>query len=204
MQTGAKYGKSAECKIEMKKKMKIATALAAAAAAAFSLLYKFRSVGIFYSLAITFGTAFYHLAMRLSVGFIVGVIMNNKADFRSRRFAVGKSEMSFYEKLNVKNLMSGMPAYEPDTFNPKLHSWEEIAMAGCQAERVHEIIALLSFLPIAAGVWFGAYPVFIITSVLSAAFDFSFVIRQRYNRARITAFLERKKESEKRMSENRK
>ncbi len=198
MPTSVKYGKSAECNAEMKKKMKLATALSAAAAAVFCLLYKLFSVGIFESLAISFGTAFYHLAMRLTVGFAVDMIMQDKADFRSRRFAVGKSEMSFYEKLNVKSRKSGMPTYEPDKFNPKLHSWEEIAEATCQAERVHEIIVLLSFLPIAAGVWFGAYPVFIITSVLSAAYDLTFVIMQRYNRARIIAFLEHRKERENR------
>ena len=43
--------------------------------------------------------------------------------------------------------------------------------ATCQAELVHETIAVLSFLPIAAGVRFGAYPVFIITSVLALGFE---------------------------------
>jgi hypothetical protein len=43
----------------------------------------------------------------------------------------------------------------------------------------------LSFLPSLAGIRFGAYPVFIITSVLAVAFDMMFVIMQKYNRPRI-------------------
>ena len=43
----------------------------------------------------------------------------------------------------------------------------------------------------AAGVWFGEYPVFIITSVLAAACDMVFVIMQRYNRQRVMKLLKR-------------
>ena len=55
----------------------------------------------------------------------------------------------------------------------------------CQAELVHETIVVLSFLPILAGIWFGDFPVFIITSLVAAMVDMSFVIMQRYNRQRI-------------------
>lgn len=50
---------------------------------------------------------------------------------------------------------------------------------------------MLSFLPIVSGIWFGAYPVFIITSVLSALFDLIFVVTQRYNRQRVLRLLQR-------------
>lgn len=50
---------------------------------------------------------------------------------------------------------------------------------------------MLSFLPIVSGIWFGAYPVFIITSVLSALFDLIFVVMQRYNRQRVLRLLQR-------------
>lgn len=61
----------------------------------------------------------------------------------------------------------------------------EIAQAMCQAEIVHEIIIILSFVPIAFIPRFGAAPVFIITSLLAAELDLSFVILQRFNRPRI-------------------
>ena len=48
---------------------------------------------------------------------------------------------------------------------------------------------VLSFLPVFAGIKFGAYPVFIITSIVSAGMDLIFVIMQRYNRQRIMKIL---------------
>ena len=85
-----------------------------------------------------------------------------------------------------------MPTYDPQLFDPKIHTWEEIIQAMCQAELVHETIAVLSFLPFLAGIRFGAYAVFIITSVLSALLDLSFAVMQRYNRPRVLVILERK------------
>ena len=65
----------------------------------------------------------------------------------------------------------------------------------CQAELVHETIVVLSFLPIAGGIWFGAYPVFIITSVLADGYDLLFVMMQRYNRQRVLTLLAHKNAS---------
>lgn len=130
--------------------------------------------------------------MRLMVGLAFHATMRNKADYRKRWYQVSKREMAVYEKLKVKQWKRRMPTYDPALFDPRLHTWEEIVQAMCQAELVHETIAVLSFLPILAGIWFGEYPVFIVTSVLSAACDIVFVIMQRYNRQRVTKLLNRK------------
>jgi hypothetical protein len=76
-------------------------------------------------------------------------------------------------------------SYDSSSFDKTTYTWGEIAEAMCQAELVHETIAVLSFLPIGAGAFFGAYPVFIVTSVLAASFDLMLAIVQRYNRQRI-------------------
>ena len=78
-----------------------------------------------------------------------------------------------------------MPTYNPDTFSNKTHTWDEIAQAMCQSELVHKTNIVLSFVPLVASVRFGAFSVFLITSICSAAFDLLFVIMQRYNRSRI-------------------
>lgn len=85
----------------------------------------------------------------------------------------------------MKHWKNKLPSYQPEYFDPQKHSWDEIAQAMCQAELVHEVIVVLSFVPIAFSVWFGALPVFVITSVAAAAFDLMFVIIQRYNRPRV-------------------
>lgn len=134
---------------------------------------------------ITFGTFFYHFAMRLLVGHGIHAIMGNKADLRKQWYQLQSFEVSLYKTLNVKKWKGRMPSYDPSAFDSKLHSWDEIAQAMCQAEIVHEVICVLSFLPLLAAIAFGAFPVFLITSVLSAAYDLSFVVIQRYNRPRI-------------------
>ena len=176
----------------MAKIVKGIAAFCLAATVILAISYKVTSSGILLPLAITSGTIAYHFVMRLMVGLAFHATMRNKADYRKRWYQVSKREMAVYEKLKVKQWKRRMPTYDPALFDPRLHTWEEIVQAMCQAELVHETIAVLSFLPILAGIWFGEYPVFIVTSVLSAACDIVFVIMQRYNRQRVTKLLNRK------------
>lgn len=176
----------------MAKIVKGIAAFSLAATVILAISYKVTSSGILLPLAITSGTIAYHFVMRLMVGLAFHATMRNKADYRKRWYQVSKREMAVYEKLKVKQWKRRMPTYDPALFDPRLHTWEEIVQAMCQAELVHETITVLSFLPILAGIWFGEYPVFIVTSVLSAACDMVFVIMQRYNRQRVTKLLNRK------------
>ena len=84
-----------------------------------------------------------------------------------------------------------MPTYEPDFFDLRKHRPTEIAGAMCQAEVSHEVIVGLSFLPLAVVPLFGAFWVFLITSIASAVFDLLFVVMQRYNRPRIMRIIKR-------------
>lgn len=137
------------------------------------------------SFAITFGTCFYHFAMRLVVGYVLDRIMGNHSDLSKKWYQLRPFEMRLYKVLKVKKWKGNMPTFDPSLFDPKLHSWEEIAQAMCQAEIVHECIVVLSFLPLLGAIPFGSFGVFLITSTLSALYDLSFVIMQRYNRPRI-------------------
>ena len=139
--------------------------------------------------AITFGTFFYHFAMRLLVGHLVNGIMGNRADYNKARYQLRPFEIRLYKTLKVKKWKGNMPTYDPSCFDPKLHSWDEIAQAMCQAEIVHEVIAVLSFLPLFAAIPFGSLGVFLFTSLLAACYDLCFVIIQRFNRPRILKFL---------------
>ena len=87
-----------------------------------------------------------------------------------------------------------MPTYDASLIDVKVHSLQEIVQAMCQAELVHEMIVVLSFVPIVAGVWFGAYPVFVITSALAAMLDLMFVMVQRYYRQRVFKLMKYKEE----------
>ena len=176
----------------MARTMRLTAILSLAGTLLLSALYRATSGGVWLSLAITCGTVAYHIIMRLLVGLAFNAGMQNRENYTSRWYQVSRREMAVYEKLKVKRWKRGMPTYDPSLFDSRTHTWEEIVQATCQAELVHETIAVLSFLPIAAGVWFGAYPVFVITSILSALFDLMFVAMQRYNRQRSVRLIKRK------------
>lgn len=176
----------------MAKIMKSVTALSILAAAVFAALFRRFNAGVYLSLAITFSTMAYHLGMRLIVGALFDKIMDNKADYTKKRYALRPWENKLYSALNVRAWKDKMPTYDPDVFSLKKHSLEEIAQAMCQSELVHKTNALLSLLPIAAAMRFGSFYVFLITSLCGAAFDLAFVIMQRYNRARIVKIIRRR------------
>lgn len=180
-------------RIAMKKIIKNITIISFILTLLFSAVYFHTENSASLSLAITMGTTLYHFAMRLAVGFFYDRNMNNKADIGRWWYQPKGFEKRIYNWLNVKNWKGIMPSYEPELFDPQKHTWNEIAQAMCQAELVHETIILLSFVPILFAKLFGALPVFLITSVLSAAFDMIFVIMQRYNRPRVIRLAEKKK-----------
>ena len=126
----------------MPKIMKGIAALSLAVTVVLSVWYQENGLGILLSLAITAGTIAYHFVMRLLVGLAFDTRMKNRADIRRRWYHAGKAELAFYEKLQVKKWKGRMPSYDPAQFDPRLHTWEEIAQAMCQAELVHESIEI--------------------------------------------------------------
>ena len=148
---------------------------------------------ILLTLSITLGVAFYHFFMRLLVGSIVDGIFHNRMNYRARWFSSLPFEKKLYSFLKVKKWKKRLPTYAPHAFSMKEHSLEELAMATCQAEVVHEIIILLSFLPIVLAIPFGTFPVFFGTSVCSALIDTLFVMIQRTNRPVLVYLIDKKK-----------
>lgn len=173
----------------MAKTMKQIAALSLLMTLLFSIIYHRTNISWTLSLAITFGTTFYHFFMRFFVGLIVNKIMHNHADYNKKWYQLRSFEKRFYKKINVKGWKNKMPTYSPDTFSMKNHTLSEIAQAMCQAEIVHEIIVVFSFIPLLIVPVFGAFGVFLITSLLAAGFDLMFVMMQRYNRPRIVELI---------------
>ncbi len=143
------------------------------------------------AVTITFATTCYHFAMRLVVGTCVDKVMRNRANYHASWFIQRGWEAKLYRLLRVKQWKSHFPTYDPSLFDTKLHTMDEIAQATCQAEIVHEIIVLLSFLPLLATIPFGAFPAFLITSLAATCFDTVFVIMQRFNRPRLIKLIQK-------------
>lgn len=169
----------------MSKVMKTAAAASLAAAILSGVLFCRFARDIWLTLAVTSGTIACHLIMRLLVGAVFDRVMKAGADYTGKWYRPRPWEAKLYRALRVKRWKGKMPAYHPESFSPKKHTWDEIARAMCRAELVHEVNALLSFVPLAASLWFGAFAVFLLTSVSGAVFDLLFVMIQRYNRPRI-------------------
>ena len=151
-----------------------------------------RLQSVYVSLAITFGTICYHFVMRLLVGYVVSAWAKRRPlNEKCKWFASRKYEKTLYRRLNVKRWKGNVPTYAPEKFSLEYHTPEEILQEMCVAEVVHEIIVLLSFVPLTFSLIFGEFPVFLITSMLAACADCVFVILQRYNRPRMEAVIKR-------------
>ncbi|MDD5946218.1 MAG: hypothetical protein PUC41_00265 [Oscillospiraceae bacterium] len=144
-----------------------------------------------YSLAITFGTCFYHMAMRLAVGYLIHACKHNRFDYRKGWFQPLPFEAAFYQTIHIRAWKKKIPTFQPTFFDVRQQSLENIIMATCQAEVVHEVIVVLSFLPLLAAIPFGAFAVFLITSLAAAATDMIFVLLQRYNRPRLMRLMKK-------------
>lgn len=154
-------------------------------------IYHFMRSKTFFSVAITFGTIFCHLAMRLAVGYFVDAKYHNRMDYTKKWFAERAFEQKLYKKLQVKKWKKWFPTFNPQDFDLKSNSVTEIIQVTCQAEIVHEINMVLSFVPVVFSIWFGSLGVFLLTSCAAFLFDSIFVIMQRYNRPRLLRLLKK-------------
>lgn len=154
-------------------------------------LYSFTEIPALFSVAVTFGTICYHLAMRLAVGTLADAKYHNRMDYTKKWFREKPFEKKLYKALKVRKWKKRLPTLNPEDFDLKNRSLEEIIQVTCQAEIVHELIMPLSFVPVVFSLWFGSLGVFVVTSCLSCLFDSLFVIMQRYNRPRLMRLMKR-------------
>lgn len=144
-----------------------------------------------FSTAVTFGTTFYHFAMRLAAGALFHASFHNHMDFRRTWFQEKAFEPALYAAIQVKKWKKSLPTLQPENFLLRKYDLAGIIQATCQAELVHEIIMVLSFVPVIFSLWFGSFEVFLITSCIAFLVDGSFVIVQRYNRPRLVHFMQK-------------
>lgn len=171
--------------------MKTAAIVTAILTAVLASTYHFLCQDWMLAAAISTGTTAYHFLMRLAVGYIVPKLTNYNFDYHHPWFQSRKWEKAFYKKLRFRSWKRSLPTYAPSQFSMAENSLHQIIQNMCGAEIVHEIIMGLSFLPLLTVPFFGTFPVFFITSLLSALFDSVFVMAQRYNRPRLVRIYEK-------------
>ena len=172
-----------------KKQMLSATVISLVILLGSGVACSFTQIPVLFSVAVTFGTIFYHLAIRLVIAGLIDGKYHNHMDYTKPWFQPRPFEQKLYQTLKVKKWKKFLPTYNPQDFDLKSRSIEEIIQVSCQAEVVHEVIMPFSLVPIVFSIWFGSLWVFVITSCLSFLFDSIFVIMQRFNRPRLMRLL---------------
>lgn len=158
---------------------------------AFAVLRLIWEQDIFLILAITFGTVFYHYFMRVAAGELSAGMHQKSLNPDNCWFRQKSWEPGLYKLLRVRYWKNRLPTYAPESYSLQKRTPEQIIQNTCHAELVHEAVALLSFLPVLLSPWLGAFPVFLITSILAACSDLVFAVMQRYNRPRLQRLLEK-------------
>lgn len=153
--------------------------------ALFTVITIFTENSLCYTFAVTFGTTFYHFAMRL----FVGKVTKQSFNYESFWFKEKGFEKKLYKAIGVKKWKGKMPSYNSETYMMKEIPLAEVINTMCRNEVIHEVIALLSFVPISFSAAFGEFAVFVITSILACLFDLIFVVMQRYNRPRVVRLM---------------
>lgn len=147
--------------------------------------YAFSRIGWLMDTAITFGTTFYHFAMRLAVGYLIP----NRFVHSRRWFQPKAFETPLHELLRIKKWKGRMPTFDHRQFSLSENALEDIVRNMCRAEVVHEVIIPLSFVPVLLSLLWHNFFLFFITSVLAAAVDAVFTLMQRYNRPRLVRLI---------------
>ena len=171
--------------------MKSTAVITGAATLVLTILYAHLPLDWLLTAAISLGTTCFHFVMRLVVGRIIPPLVRN-VSWQHRWFQPQKWESVLYSRLQVKNWKGRLPTYDPGQFDLWDNTLEQVIQNTCGAEVVHEVIILCSFVPLLFALVFGAFPVFLLTSLAAALYDSIFVIAQRYNRPRLVRILEKR------------
>lgn len=147
---------------------------------------------VYFTLGIVAMTVCYHFTVRLVIGGLFEFFLKNDVDYTRKWFEPRDFEENLYKKLKVKKWKKILPTADEDLFSLEKKTPEEVVMAGCQAEIVHECCAAAGLLSMFLAIPFGYFWVFFGTSVAAALCDLAFVAIQRYNRPRLLKYIERK------------
>ncbi len=142
---------------------------------------------VFFIFALSFGVLFYHISMRLAVAHLV----KHGYNFRNAWFSEKTFEKPLYKKLRVRRWKKHLPSGNPASYALESRTPFDIVQTMCRNEVIHEISAVLSLVPILLGAWYGAWGVWIATSVFGSLCDLPFICMQRYNRPRLVRLMEK-------------
>lgn len=145
--------------------------------------------GVILWTGVTFFTVVYHLWGRLIMGNVTKLwgIRYTHFWFKERPF-----EKKIYEALRVKHWKDRALTYNPELYNVKERTMEQIANTMAKSETDHWVNVGISLSTLLFALLWGEFWIFLITAVAAILFDGQFILIQRYNRPRVLRILAKK------------
>ena len=136
------------------------------------------------------------VAFMIVYHFWARIIMGNM----SRRFKIDRNhwwfkerafEKKLYRFLRVRDRKGKALTFNPELFDLKTRTLDQIADTMTKAEVDHWINQLIALSSILFSLLWGQFWIFLATAVASMIFDGQFILIQRYNRPKLLRILER-------------
>ena len=133
---------------------------------------------------ITAFTITYHFWGRIILG-NVSKLFRKYINYKQWWFKERKFEKKLYEILKVKKWKGKALTYNPEQFDLKQNSLEQILNTMTKSEVDHWINEAISISTMFFGLIWGETWIFVLTAIAAMLFDGQFIVIQRYNRPRI-------------------
>ena len=144
---------------------------------------------------ITAFTITYHFWGRIILG-NVSKLFRKHINYKRWWFRERKFEKKLYEILKVKKWKGKALTYNPEQFDLKQNSLEQILNTMTKSEVDHWINEAISISTMFFGLIWGETWIFVLTAIVAMLFDGQFIVIQRYNRPRVIKILERQAKKE--------
>lgn len=151
----------------------------------------FKNGAVLYT-GVTAFTIVYQLGLRLEFG-VITTKFKEKLSTKQFLFKERKFEQKLYKILKVKKWKSKALTYDPDAFNLKKNTKEQVLQTMLKSELDHWINELISLSTLLFALIWGEFAIFLVTCVLAMLFDAQFILIQRFNRPRIERLINREK-----------
>lgn len=140
-------------------------------------------------IGIVFFMIIYHFWGRLILGNITRLfpIHYSQPWFRERKF-----EKKILKLFRVQKWKDKVLTYNPELFDMKTRTLDEVAITMAKVEVDHWVNELLSLTTILFALLWGNWWLFVIQAVAAMAFDGQFILVQRYNRPKALRVLKHK------------
>ncbi|MBR6689415.1 MAG: hypothetical protein IKL68_05310 [Clostridia bacterium] len=151
----------------------------------------FKNGAVLYT-GVTAFTIVYQLGLRLEFG-VITTKFKEKLSTKQFLFKERKFEQKLYRILKVKKWKPKALTYDPDAFNLKKNTKEQVLQTMLKSELDHWINELISLSTLLFALIWGEFAIFLVTCILAMLFDAQFILIQRFNRPRIERLINKEK-----------